>query len=422
MAEARREDDPRVVTSAAAIIARLGERLAEVTRSVQQLIIAEIAELRDPEMLQLQRDSTEGNVDTIFSAVSHAIPIENVEPPTAAIEHARRLAQREIPVNALVRAYRLGHKAVLNVVLDEVRAANLDRQLSLDVFGYIAEITFGYVDWMSQQVVAAYQCERDRWLANRNSLRALHVREILDGDEIDIDAMTTAIRYPLRRIHLSVIVWCAESDDGDELELMERFIHQLGESIGAHETSLFISVDRLTGWAWIPLPADAASNAAARMRMFAEARKDAPWIAAGNPLPGVEGFRRSHQQAQSARAVAITSGSNARGVTAACDYGLWISALMGGSLTEARTWVGEVLGPLAGRTDSDERLRETLRAFLHAGSSFTAAAEELHLHFNSVKYRVQRAVERRGRPITGDRLDVEVALLLCHWYGAAILN
>ena len=168
MAEARREDDPRVATSAAAIIARLGERLAEVTRSVQQLIITEIAELRDPQMLQLQRDSTEGNVDTIFSAISHAIPIENVEPPTAAIEHARRLAQREVPVNALVRAYRLGHKAVLNVVLDEIRAANLDRQLSLDVFGYIAEITFGYVDWMSQQVVAAYQCERDRWMAMKS--------------------------------------------------------------------------------------------------------------------------------------------------------------------------------------------------------------------------------------------------------------
>ena len=234
--------------------------------------------------------------------------------------------------------------------------------------------------------------------------------------------MTTAIRYPLRRIHLSVIVWHAESGDGDELELMERFIQQLGESIGARETSLFISVDRLTGWAWIPLPADAVSNAAARMLMFTEARKDAPCIAAGNPLPGVEGFRRSHQQAQSARAVAITSGSNARRVTAACDYGLWMSALMGGSLIEARAWVGEVLGPLAGRTDSDERLRETLQVFLRAGSSFTAAAEELHLHFNSVKYRVQRAVERRGRPITGDRLDVEVALLLCHWYGAAILN
>jgi DNA-binding PucR family transcriptional regulator len=39
-----------------------------------------------------------------------------------------------------------------------------------------------------------------------------------------------------------------------------------------------------------------------------------------------------------------------------------------------------------------------------------------------VKYRVRRALERRGRPITDDRLDVEVALLLCDRYGAAVLS
>jgi hypothetical protein len=35
--------------------------------------------------------------------------------------------------------------------------------------------------------------------------------------------------------------------------------------------------------------------------------------------------------------------------------------------------------------------------------------EELNLHFNSVKYRVGRAVARRGREIGSDRLDVELA-------------
>ena len=95
---------------------------------------------------------------------------------------------------------------------------------------------------------------------------------------------------------------------------------------------------------------------------------------------------------------------------------------MGSDLAAAQVWVGEVLGPLASCTENDERMRETLRVFLCAGSSFKAAAEELHLHFNSVKYRVHRAVERRGRPISDDRLDVENALLLCHWYGSAVLT
>jgi len=82
------------------------------------------------------------------------------------------------------------------------------------------------------------------------------------------------------------------------------------------------------------------------------------------------------------------------------------------------------IAELRGATDSenDALLRETLRVFLNDGCSYKAAANDLNLHSNSVKYRVQRAVDRRGRQITDDRLDVELALLVCHWSGAAVLE
>jgi len=219
---------------------------------------------------------------------------------------------------------------------------------------------------------------------------------------------------------VAIVAW-RDEDDGDDLAPTERFVDQLAESVAA-ESLLYISVDRLTGWAWVPMPADAAPTAVDRIRAFATGRAGAPWIAIGNPLPGVEGFRRSHQQAQEAHAVAIASGANAHRVTAASDPGLAAAALIGSNLDKSRVWVAEVLGPLASCTENDERLRETLGVFLRTGGSFKAAAEELHLHTNSVKYRVQRAIDRRGRPISDGRLDVEVALLLCHWYGSAVLH
>jgi hypothetical protein len=40
----------------------------------------------------------------------------------------------------------------------------------------------------------------------------------------------------------------------------------------------------------------------------------------------------------------------------------------------------------------------------------------LTVHFGD---RVRSAVERRGKPIDDDRLDVEIALLICHWYDTA---
>jgi DNA-binding PucR family transcriptional regulator len=91
-------------------------------------------------------------------------------------------------------------------------------------------------------------------------------------------------------------------------------------------------------------------------------------------------------------------------------------------VVETRDWVATVLGDLASNDENDARLRETLRVFLSCGSSYKLAAEELNMHFNSVKYRVARAVARRGRDIGSDRLDVELALLACHWYGPAVLQ
>ena len=64
----------------------------------------------------------------------------------------------------------------------------------------------------------------------------------------------------------------------------------------------------------------------------------------------------------------------------------------------------------------------TARVFLRTGGSYTAAADELFLHRNSVQYRVRQAEELRGRPFTDGRLDVELALLACHWLGASVLT
>jgi DNA-binding PucR family transcriptional regulator len=422
MADGSPDDEAVVGKNAALIVGRLSAKLGELTESIQQLLVTKIADLGgDPQLTQLLRDTVSGNVDTFFAAIRHGIPVTQVEPPTAALEYARRLAQREVSADALVRAYRLGHQAALDAMLGEIRAADLDRRLSLDVYERMAATSFEYIDWISQRVIATYQDERERWLENRNNLRALQVREILAGGDVDVDAMTTSFRYPLRGIHLAVVVWCPESDDGAEPAALEASVRKLAKSVGAQDNSLFISVDRVTGWGWISLPAAAAVKAAARLRKWAKTNSG-PCIAAGNPLPGVDGFRRSHQQAQDARNVAIAAGAPARRVTLASDPGLSVAALLGSDLHAAAAWIGDILGALASQSEGDERLRETLLVYLRSGSSYTAAAEELHLHFNSVKYRVQRAIERRGRPIADDRSDVEVALLLCHWFGAAVLS
>ncbi|PSR69161.1 PucR family transcriptional regulator [Nocardia sp. MDA0666] len=406
----------------ARIAARLNEQVTGVSSLIKDALEQLIPELRgDARTVELLGASVEGNVDTILHALRHGIAVERITAPTAALEYARRLAQHGVPVNALVRAYRLGQRRLTELVFAELHAIDMEPTTRIAVIEEITDVLFAYIDWISQQVVAVYEEERERWLENRNSVRAMRVREVLAQDTaVDVDDAAAAIRYPLRRHHVAMVLWYPDADsDGDDLARLQRFVRELAGAVDVAAAPLFAAADRTSGWVWLPYTSDP-DDPAARIRRFAATRPDAPHIAIGAVGVGVEGFRRSHRQAQRARTVAARSGA-ADKVVAATDPGLTAAALLGENPAAVRDWVADVLGPLATDTASDARLRDTLRVFLRTGSSYKAAAQELDLHYNSVKYRVSRAVSRRGRPIAGDRLDVEIALLVCQWYGTSVL-
>lgn len=423
-AAGRRRSDAEIADGVTVVTALLGARLPEVTRSVYRALADEVSELPGgPRLLDLLYSSVESNIETIFDALQHDIPLQRLQPPSAALEYSRRLAQHGVPVPALIRAYRLGQQELLSLVLAEIRRSGLDPEVNLEVFGQMTTIVSSYLDWISQHVLAIYEAEQQRWLENRSYVRGEQVREILVGTETDVDRAGAALGYPLRATQLALVVWFDEhtSTPGapGTLADLERAVGAIAEAFAAAQP-LFVAEDRVSGWAWIALPAPASSAQAvtAGIRRALAGAPDAPYVAAGSPLPGMDGFRRSHRQALQARAVA-TAGSPPPRVSFAGDPGLRAAALLGADLDAVRDWVADILGPLATDGDNDARLRETLRVFLRHGS-YKEAAEELNLHFNSVKYRVRRAVERRGRPIGEDRLDVELALLVCRHYGAAL--
>ncbi|WP_030517461.1 CdaR family transcriptional regulator [Nocardia sp. NRRL WC-3656] len=407
----------------ARIAARMNEQVTGVSSLIKDALEQLIPELRgDARTVELLGASVEGNVDTILHALRHGIAVERITAPTAALEYARRLAQHGVPVNALVRAYRLGQRRLTELVFAELHAIDMEPTTRIAVIEEITDVLFAYIDWISQQVVAVYEEERERWLENRNSVRAMRVREMLAQDTaVDVDDATAAIRYPLRRHHVAMVLWYPDADsDSDDLARLQRFVRELAGAVDAAAAPLFAAADRTSGWVWLPFTSDP-GDPAEQIRRFALGRPDTPHIAIGAVGVGVDGFRRSHRQAQQARAVAARRGPEEK-IVASTDPGLMAAALLGGNPAAVRDWVADVLGPLATDTASDARLRDTLRVFLRTGSSYKAAAQELDLHYNSVKYRVGRAVSRRGRPIADDRLDVELALLVCHWYGKAVLT
>jgi DNA-binding PucR family transcriptional regulator len=404
------------------LAARLGDRLPELVSTISASLRDDIPELRDEEQIPLLDAGIEGNVTTALYALGHDTPVECVRAPTAALEQARRIAQQGLPVNVLVRIYRLGQRSFTHLALSELKRIDVPPNARVTIVERITETLFAYVDWMSQQVVEVYEEERERWLETRNSVRALRVREVLTGRQsVDVDSAITAIRYPLRWHHVALVVWYpAATGEADELARMQRFVRELGVAVQASAPPLFVAADRSTGWAWLPFQG-APDGIVAAVRKFSLQHQDSPSVAIGSPAAGLIGFRRSHAQADAVRSVVLLRKDVNPTAVANSDLGLAAAALVCENIEHTRAWVAEVLGNLAADTDNDARLRETLRVFLNSGSSYKLAADELTLHFNTVKYRVGRALARRGRPITDDRFDVELALLLCHWYGDALL-
>ncbi|MFD5769035.1 PucR family transcriptional regulator [Streptomyces sp. NPDC127049] len=96
------------------------------------------------------------------------------------------------------------------------------------------------------------------------------------------------------------------------------------------------------------------------------------------------------------------------------DLGGLATLLAGVPASVREVYRENVLGPLtrAGR-GSGAMLLETLEVFLAHDCSWTRTAEALHVHINTVHYRVERIESLTGRDLSrlDDRVDLRAALL-----------
>jgi DNA-binding PucR family transcriptional regulator len=315
-----------------------------------------------------------------------------------------------------VRAYRIGQARFLQWCFDELARGDGDDRVLADATRRLTELSFTYIDRISERVIVIYEQERDRWLNNRATVRVTRVRSVLAGDDVDVDATEATLGHRLRRRHLGLVAWVDDGAGGDEdLLRLERAAVALGERVGAQSKPLFVPCDESTAWAWLPLGPEPSAEGEAP-----DTVEDAGVRAAlGEPGEGVEGFRRTHRQALLAQTVALAAGRPGRQVTAFAHIGP--IALMSSDLAQLRAWVLETLGVLATDDEQHARLRTTVRVFLETGGSYTATAERLSMHKNTVHYRINKAEEMRGRSFRDDRLGVEVALLACEQLGSSVL-
>jgi lambda repressor-like predicted transcriptional regulator len=281
-------------------------------------------------------------------------------------------------LDALLAAYRLGAR----VAWRRLAAAGERAGLSPRTLYTLAEAIFAYIDELSADSIEGYASEQAAAAGalqqRRQRLAALLVQEPPAAPQtVEAAAADSGWRVPR-----SVCVLVVEADD-DTSEQADRLATRLGpDALVAHLAPLHVAV--------VPAPARRAELEAALRGRAAALGPAVPWQEAG------VSFGRAREVLRLAREGAIDAG----GALLVADSHK-LSLLLGADRRLARDVAESALAPLATETElSRERLGSTLDAWLRHRGRTEAVAKALHVHPQTVRYRLARL-----RELFGPRLD-----------------
>jgi DNA-binding PucR family transcriptional regulator len=411
--------DATVAAELSAVAATVAGHLPELSSEIWALLTRDIPELRGDQTVEKLLDaSIEENVATLLHVFEHGLVPDEIRAPPAAVEYARRLAQRGVSTIPLIRAYRIGHGRFLFRCVEQLARRTADAALRTAVTLRLVDISFRYIDRVSEELISVYQQERDRWLLTQTAVRAGRVRELLRADSVDVATTESALGYRLRRHHLGVIAWVVGTVQGsDGLTRLDRLGATAAPALNSRGRYLFVPRDESLAWIWILPGADTRVSDELLPKAF-ENGDAMVRVAVAAPGYGLDGFRQAHVQAERTQDLALAARPGAR-VTTFADVGA--IGLICTDVDAARSWVWGTLADLAVDDESHARLRNTLQVCLRAGT-YTATAGQPALHKNGVQYRIRKAEEALGGGIDDRRADLELALRACQYLGQAVLR
>ncbi|HZB04983.1 MAG TPA: helix-turn-helix domain-containing protein [Thermoleophilaceae bacterium] len=369
-----------------------------------------------PEVAGVLRPELPGLADEIVAELSHGVPayarplegpfgqalrhgVEEalgrfttiVENPDADLDAGREvyldLGRGEMragrSLDALLAAYRLGAR----VAWRRLAAAGESAGLPPRTLYALAEAIFAYIDELSADSIEGYAREQAAAAGalqrRRQRLAALLVQEPAAAPAtVEAAAAEAAWRLPRE---LSALVVEAEdvAPGGGSSEQADRLALRLGpEALVAHVAPHIVAI--------VPAPPVRTELDAAVRGRAAALGPAVPWQEAA------VSFARAREVLRLASEGGIEDGD---ALLMAESHKL--SLLLGADRRLARDVAETALAPLAGETDlSRERLGSTLEAWLRHCGRTEAVAKALHVHPQTVRYRLTRL-----RELFGSRLD-----------------
>nr|WP_296775847.1 helix-turn-helix domain-containing protein [Rhodococcus sp. (in: high G+C Gram-positive bacteria)] len=323
------------------------------------------------------------------------MPIDAMEPPAEVILSTRGLIREGVTNATLMRAYRVGIIYWCERWTDAVERHCHDLALGLRASNLGINFLMGWFEMITDRISAEVHDEAERLTKEGSMARLAEVRKVLGPEAINATTASQRLGYDLRGNHVAILLSRIEEQD---VALGATALAVAGKIANARPLTLIVDVD--TAWCWVPV-ANGRTEVSAHPGVF---------VGVGRPGVGVDGFRRSHHEANEAVRIARLS-DRRTGVVTHFDT-IELASLCSGDPELCHAFIAAQLGGLAARTSHAANLRSTLRAYYDANCSFRSAAATLELHHNTVRYRLAQAERIMGQSILELRLQRELALRL----------
>jgi hypothetical protein len=256
---------------------------------------------------------------------------------------------------------------------------------------------------LAEELTALVEAERRRLDAAREPSRVA-ARDLVRMADADTDPVELAYQLKLTGLPADgpLVIVAARLKSGPAAPILEDLLHRL--------PSVATVIDD-TAFAMVAAGPEQVRQAVAAAHRLAAGLGNSPLrIGISGTAAGVTGLRGALDEARHACAVAAMSGDRVAivGEDELTSHVMLLAAVPDGV---RRAFRDRLLGPLL---DYDRVHRAdlvpTLRAFLASSGSWTKCAEELHIHVNTLRYRIQRIEQMTGRDL--GRLDTRVDLFL----------
>jgi DNA-binding PucR family transcriptional regulator len=391
---------------------RLTDEAEALTGEVIEAAAREAPELLgpDPRLRPLAVEMFSAHLESTRAAIADRAPLEGLCTPLVVAEYARLLAQLGVSSTSLLLGYQLQRRISTHHLIEcgaAVVDSNEDLALLLDV---ALAYKFAYEDAALDAALSAYGAAPGAAPTSPGVGLSRRVDAVLDGAVTDVAVAERMLGYRLVNHHVAVVAWFDDSFQRPrDMLAAERRLRALP---GVRE-ALVAPKDEHTLRCWLSVTDEAAID---EWIAIARETKMGRRLAFGEPGVGIAGFRVSHLQALAAGTVLAAARPEAGSVARYRDVST--ISFMVEHPAEARVWVGEILGDLAGTGTERERLRHTLHVFFEEGEDTVATSRRLFVHRNTVKYRLDQAKRSLPHGFTHRRLELALALKYCEWIPA----